>query len=406
MEPGVNGKATPGSMWRRLKKSGRVLAGLSFALLFCLISLFCYLLSPDKTPFANRTCLPIGNQPPGFEVNMLRVMENKPTVHQNFFSRLLFGTNSSDIYIPISSSRFEGTDIIVKEFSASGDSSFESHFNIADVVYPINEQKEIAERNGGLFFETADGVAVEESINDIQGFIEGQYLFRKKFILGTDRFGRDVLSRLLVSTRTTIISAFAITIVALIAGFLVGCFAGIFRWGSKALGWIIYSVLSIPGMLLIIALMFVTGNGFRQAFIVAGCVLSAEVAGSVFRKISATREKKFIVNAQALGLYRWQIVRSHLLPGTFEPLLTTGATVFCAAILIENSLSFLGIEFHERVPSWGAIIRENFGYIIVPGYSYLAIFPGIAIIIVSLVFVILSRGLRSTLGVDYYNSII
>jgi ABC-type dipeptide/oligopeptide/nickel transport system permease subunit len=395
-----------GRMWKVYKKDKVTLAGIWVVILLILLATFCYLFIPDKTQHANRTCLPIGNEPPGFTVTVLRVMDNKPTVTQNFFSKIFFGLRRNDSYIPVSSTRYEGTDIVVREYSASGDSSFESRFNIADVVYPINPQKEIIERNGGLFFETADGVAIEESINDIQGFIDGQYLVKKKFYLGTDLLGRDVLSRLLAATRTTVFTALFATLLALIAGLLTGLTAGMLKGKIKSvLVWLLQSFASVPSFLLIMAIMFVIGNGFWKLCLVTGAVLSLEAARVTLSYITDNREKKFVESAYSLGLTRQHIFRNHILPGIGKHLLATGAALFCAAILIESGLNFLGLGTGMPFLSWGSMIRENFGYIIVPGYAYLTLIPGLAIIIVSVTFGILANRLRFLLIESYNRSV-
>jgi peptide/nickel transport system permease protein len=397
---------TTAAAWKEMKRSRTVTAGFWITVLLILLAAFCYVLAPDPTQFANRKSLSIGNQPPGFEVTMLRVVDNKPADPQGFFSRHFYGVRPADTYVPISSSRYEGTDIIVREFSASGDSSFESKFNIADVVYPVNHQKEIVERNGGLFFETADGVATGESINDMQKFIDGQYLVQKKFILGTDRYGRDVLSRLLVSTRATVFNALLATLVALVAGFILGFGAGISRGRTNAfIVWFTNSVWSFPALFVIAALLFVLGNGAWSVILVTGCVLWVEVARLVYLRITEGKKKKFTMAARALGIPKWQIIKRYVLQEVAMPLLASAATVLCAAVIIESGINFLGIGIQSPAPSWGAMIRENFRYMIVPGCAYLTIVPGLALTAVSFAFVFLSSGLRASLKEDYNISI-
>ena len=389
--------------WIKLRgdKVAFVLSVLAF-LLF-LLAIFCYFVIPDKTTYANRICFPIANQPPGFEVTMLRIVQNKRAEKENFISKLIYGKKPNDFLVPISSSYYEGTDIVTREFSASGDSSFENRYNIADVVYPLNIEKGISERNRGLFFETVDGAAIEESINDIQGFIDGQYLVKKKFILGTDRYGRDVLSRFLASSRASLLVAVISTIIAILSGLIIGLLTGISRGKQKSFwNWFLQSASSIPVMLLIIGIMFLIGKGFWNLCIVTGIILSAEIARVVSVTICAGREKKFIDGVYALGLTRRKIFRKHILPDIKKPFFAAAATVFCGAILVESGLSFLDLGMSEYFPSWGSMIRENFGYIIVPGYAYLTLLPGFAIFFVTLLFVLLASRFHSRLEEKYY----
>ena len=382
--------------WRTLKADKVALAAFCFVILLFLLSVFCFVISPDHTRLANRVCLPIGNQPPGFEVTLLKVAENNPTEVTGYFSKMLFGLPGNDQYIPISSSHYEGNDIVVNEFSASGDSSFESRFNIADVVYHLNTSKAITERNGGLFFETTDGLVLEESVNDIQGIIDGQNLVKKKFLLGTDRMGRDVLSRILVATRATIWTASLTTIIALVLGFIFGMIAILGRRIKGFMLWLIQSVSSVPVMILIAAIMFSIGNGFWHICIVSGIVFSAAIARTTIYSVASAREQGFIETSEALGLTKWHILKKQVLPGIVKPLVISVATVFCGAILLESALGFLGVGVKNPFPSWGAMVRESFGYIIVPGYAYLTLLPGFAIILVSLAFVVLANQVHVT----------
>ena len=385
----------PGKAWAILKKDRVSLAGTLFVILLFLFSCFYFIFIPDGTLFLNRVCLPIGNQPPGFEVRLLKVIDNKPNQVQSMFSKWIYGTRHKETFIPISSNHFEGTDIVVKEFSASGDSSFEIRYNIADVVYNISPDSRVAERNGGLFFESADGAAVEESVSDIQGIIEGQYIIRKKYIMGTDHMGRDVLVMFLAATRASVWTAFFVTVIALFLGTLLGVFLGFAkgRYG-EFFHWLIDSLTAIPALVFIIAVMFVIGNGFWKVCLVCGIVISFEVARMLFHKMTSVREKWYAETALALGIKPWRIAIKYILPGLAKPLLAIIPVVFCTAVLFESGLSFLGLGLSDNFPSWGSMIRDNFGYIIVPGYAYLTLLPGLAIILISFAFVVLSARMK------------
>ncbi len=371
------------SLWK--DKFIKVYAGIiAFLLLF---SFLLFLIFPESAQFSRTTYLPIGKQPPGFSVLMLKMVENKPEPVQGFYSRMVFGSSSNDIYIPIISSHYDGVDIVVKEFSASGDSSYESRFNIADVVYPLNQDKRIIEHNGAISFERNDGTSAEESISVLHGIIDGQNIVVKKFVLGTDHMGRDVLSQILSATRGTLWAAFAVTFITLVSGFILGMLAGLLKGKMRLFGlWLIRSLSSTPAMLLIIAVMFIIGNGFWHVCLISGLVLSFQIAQVIISGISLNREKRLMESASALGITRIQILKNYILADLFRPVFSTVITIFYAAILVESSLNFLGIGFMNHLPSWGSMIRENYGYIFLPGCEYLILLPGIAITVVSMFF--------------------
>jgi len=113
-------------VWYKIKKNKTAMFSLFLIGLTSVISILCYLIMPDKTPMANRMCLPISNQPPGFRVKILRVVENKQAVSQDFFLRILYGTQSNEEWVAISGYRFVENEIVVKEFMPA---SSHSHAN-------------------------------------------------------------------------------------------------------------------------------------------------------------------------------------------------------------------------------------------------------------------------------------
>ena len=377
----------------------------AYAVTIAILLLFSFLLIlifPDSAQFSGTTCFPIGNQPPGFSVKMLRMAENKPQSLQDFYSRMVFGSISGDIYIPIISAHYDGADIVVKEFSASGDSSYEGRFNIADVVYPLNPGKKIIEHNGALSFEKNDGSAAEESISVLHGIIDGQNIALQKFILGTDHMGRDVLSQILSSTIGTLWAAFIVTFISLLSGVILGILAGLLKGKMRLIGlWVIRSLSSTPAMLLIIAVMFMIGKGFWHVCLVSGLILSFQITQVIISGISLKRENKFIESASALGITRKQILRNYILTDLFRPVFASAITIFYAAIIVESSLNFLGIGFRSNIPSWGSMIRENYGYIFLPGIEYLILLPGLAITIVSMLFFSLAKRTHVSLKQEF-----
>jgi peptide/nickel transport system permease protein len=154
--------------------------------------------------------------------------------------------------------------------------------------------------------------------------------------------------------------------------------------------------------LLVIAVTFVLGKGFWQIFVAVGLTMWVEVARVVRGQILSIREKEFVEAGVALGFSNTRIIFRHILPNVMAPVIVISAANFASAILIEAGLSFLGIGVQPPMPSWGGMIKEHFGYVILDS-AYLAIIPGVAIMLTVLAFMITGNALRDALDVKMVN---
>ena len=187
--------------------------------------------------------------------------------------------------------------------------------------------------------------------------------------------------------------------ISLVIGILLGALSGFFKgWVDNLIVWFINVVWSIPTLLLVIAITFALGKGFWQVFIAVGLTMWVEVARVVRGQILSIREKEFVEAGRALGFKNSRIIFRHILPNVMGAVIVISAANFASAILMEAGLSFLGIGVQPPMPSWGMMIKENYGYIILDA-AYLAILPGLAIMIVVLAFMIMGNGLRDALDV-------
>jgi peptide/nickel transport system permease protein len=187
--------------------------------------------------------------------------------------------------------------------------------------------------------------------------------------------------------------------ISLLIGITLGAIAGYFGGIiDQLIVWLINVVWSVPTLLLVIAITFVLGKGFWQVFIAVGLTMWVEVARVVRGQVLSIREKEYIEAARALGYRNRRIIFRHILPNVMGPVIVISAANFASAILLEAGLSFLGIGVQPPSPSWGSMIKENYGYIILD-YAYLAILPGVAIMLMVLAFMLLGNALRDALDV-------
>jgi peptide/nickel transport system permease protein len=332
-------------------------------ILFCgFIAVFCYLLSPDNTSNANQMNLEIHSKKPGFTVQMLTIPSEEKK--QSFFNFIVNGKNTQNNEIPIESYTINDKEIEVVLFS-------ESKNTAKTRSYPLSR--------------------FDKNIS--------QYISTKKYYFGTDKYGRDFLSRMLIGTRISYFIGFIAVFISLIIGISIGAIAGYYEGKIDAfIMWLINITWSIPTLLLVIAITLALGKGYWQVFIAVGLTMWVEVARVVRGQILSAKQQQYVEAAKVLGFSDFRIIFKHILPNIMAPVIVISAANFAAAILIESGLSFLGIGAQPPTPSWGAMIKDHYSYIIL-GKAYLAVIPGLAIMSLVLAFMLIGNALRDALDV-------
>ncbi len=346
--------------WRRLKKNKGGIFGIIVIMLSIIIALFAYIIAPDPSPDVNRQIVEIGGRKPGSEQMFLLVKKDRPVISPTFVKRLLQGREDEYDFIPVVSVVRSPDSMIVQKFIDEG----------------------VSERRAYAFHQ-----------------LSPRPLVTKKFLLGTDKFGRDILSRLILGTRVSLGVGLVAVVISLTIGLVLGSLAGYFGGNTDhIIMWFINIIWSIPTVLLVFAITLALGKGFWQVFIAIGLTMWVNVARLVRGQVLVEKEKEYAEAARLLGYSSLRVITRHIIPNILGPVVVIAASNFASAIIIEAGLSFLGIGVQPPTPSWGLMIRENYNFIITQN-PMLALAPGFAIMLLVLAFNLLGNGLRDALTV-------
>jgi peptide/nickel transport system permease protein len=366
--------------WNAFKHNKIAVASLVFILLSVFIAMLGYLVMPDSTPFANNMTIQLGIKKPGAEFTMLRIHKSESVDTVNIFKKMLFGQPAFYKDVPITGYHFAGDSILVDEYVGDEDKPVHGSFNLFEVVTgnKANSMPELS--------------ALREQIVKHQ-------IIKRKFWLGTDVYGRDLLSRLILGARVSLSVGIMAVIISLLLGITIGAVAGYFGgWIDACLSWVMNILWALPALLLVIAISFALGKGLWQIFIAVGLSMWVEVARLVRGQVLSLKHTEFIEAARSMGFNNARIIRRHILPNIIGPILVLASSNFASAILLEAGLSFLGFGAQPPMPTWGSMIKEHYGYIIMNS-AFLAILPGLAIMLMVYAFNLVTVGLRDAFDI-------
>lgn len=360
-------------IYKLLRKPPAVVA-ICIILLTCLVALFAYLLAPDNTPYANRMVVELGARQPGFKKQLLLIPKNVKQEQTSKFIQWFSGKPSDFTAVPFNQYWFTDEELFIQHYIDDG---------MQDTLhYKLNQ----------IVSNPSSHLSLKEQVLKHQ-------MVNRTFYFGTDRYGRDILSRLIIGSRVSIAVGLVAVGLSLTIGIILGSLAGYFGGiVDDAVMWVINILWAIPTLLLVFAITLTIGKGFWEIFIAIGLTMWVSAARLIRGQVLVLREMEYITAAKALGLSDMRIIFRHILPNIAGPLMVIAASNFAAAILIEAGLSFLGIGVQPPQPSWGLMIKEHYSFLLT-NRPLLAIIPGIAIMLLVYAFNVLGNALRDVLDV-------
>ncbi len=382
--------------WQAFKRNKIAVAGLVFIILTLLVAILGYLIMPDQSPHANNMTIQLSIKRPGTSFTMLRIRKSEPVDTVGFFSRMFFGQPSFYRDVPITGYHFAQDSIIVNEYIGDEDKAERKAYNIFEVVNGVKSRYHYGKDL------LAPGISVNKSKEIYKRFMDkivADQIVSRTFWLGTDIYGRDMLSRMLLGTRISLAVGLMSVLISMLLGVTIGAIAGYFGgWIDACLSWLMNILWSLPALLLVIAISFALGKGLWQIFIAVGLSMWVEVARLVRGQVMSLKQVEYIEAARALGFNNTRIITRHILPNITGPILVLASSNFASAILLEAGLSFLGFGAQPPMPTWGGMIKEHYGYIVMNS-AYLAIIPGLAIMLLVYAFNLVTVGLRDAFDI-------
>ncbi len=395
------------SIYKKLFQNKTAFLGISFITICLLISILGTIILPDPTPNSNRQILETSKLAPFSSVTFLKVRKK---YDKNVSFSIYSGKEDEFQFIPIqpNSIDIKQDTVFYKNFS------HKKEFILLPLIFDIpNNSTEFTKNcqqkfNKPYHFENNKiEINTKDSINkkalklfdyqslkrDIENNIE-----IKRFWFGTDLFGRDILSRILLGTRYSLSIGFISMFLSILLGYWIGVFAGLNPgFIDKLILGLMGIIWAVPSLLLSVSLSFLFGKGFFAVILAITFSLWVDVARIIRLETLKLKEQGFIEATHSMGFNQLRITFLHILPNMYGQIIILATSNFATAILLEAGLSFLGLGLQTPTPSWGNMVFEGYTYIVLSSGQWLAILPGLAIVLLVLSLNWLGMGLRDAL---------
>ncbi len=355
--------------------------GLVIIMLSVLLAALAYVVAPDNSPNANEQILQLETHPPGFTIKILK--RKREGVHKTgLLAGMLNGFAKNYEPVPVNSYRFQNDSLIYTEYKGKSFMPEEGAVALADILPAQAATLPLAQQ---------------------QLYVEHNLVVKRTYWLGTDKFGRDILSRLIIGVTVSLSVGLISVGISLLVGIFLGALAGFFSgWVDEAIMFVINIFWSIPTLLLAMGLYISAGslieNKLVMIFIAVGLTMWVDTARIVRGQFIVLREMEFVSAAKSLGFGNGRIIFRHIVPNTLGPIIVVACANFANAILVESGLSYIGLGIQPPAPSWGSMLNEYKDYID-SDKAYLALFPGLAIMLLVFAFNLVGNGLRDALDV-------
>jgi len=368
--------------FEQFKRNKPATVGAIFIFLCILIAIFAYQIVPDGSPNANRQITELNLAPAGTQTQVLKEKNNLSAEFPSSLKRFFTGN------------KIRNDSVVLLQ----NQNKYKS-FHLLDVYVALSNKPQIKNEGANLAFINSAGANLTINKAKLTQLVKKNHVQQIRFWLGTDQYGRDVLSRLIIGVRISLLAGLIAVIISVLLGTTLGMLAGYFGGRTDTIiTFFINTVWSIPTLLLVFAIVIAMGKSIFNIFLAVGLTMWVDVARIVRGQVLTLKDAPYIEAMKVMGTPMSRIMLRHLLPNLIGPLLVIAAANFATAILLEAGLSYLGFGIRPPTPSWGTMLNEHYGFAI-GGKPLLALIPALAILLLVLSFNLVGNGLRDAFDV-------
>ncbi len=397
------------------------MAGLFVIICAHLVAALGYVIMPDNSPNANESMQEIQKKGLFFQTTILKDTQDKLPLPNTLLDNMWQGWEHNYIPYAVRSYTVRGDSVFFQLYSAGmrGQASMfaggrtdsvkrKALIEMVKPLYPLPSQVP-AWGHPSNFYRQGDTIIYltlasqnenplikKIAVASLQREFEAKHVSQRIFYLGTDRDGRDMMSRLMYGTRIALAIGCIAVVISLVVGVSLGAISGFFGGKIDAIIlWLMTVVWSIPSIMLVVAFRMSLGtNEPWVLFVAVGLTTWVEIARVVRGEIMSIKHKLYVEAARAFGLNNWRIIYHHILPNMLGSIIVLATSNFASAILLEAGLSFLGLGVVPPTPSWGGMLLEGFEETKSFRSLHLIVLPSLCISAMVLAFNLLGNGLR------------
>lgn len=367
-----------------------------------------YLIIPDSSPNANASSLYIQKKTPGFSTKTLKIRRNTPIEILPWWKRIYLGQPELHEVVPVDKDpRVEDAVVYFYRHQSDKEDSLELIRCLRPLMVRVDPMpahiqwpdsvKGVTYREGNTFhYIDVDEKVGSITLEEMEKEFWDENFGTQTYYLGTDKSGRDLLSRLLLGTRVSLAIGFVSALISLVLGVTLGAVSGFFGGAIDAvIMWFMTVVWSVPGIMLVVVITIALGNkSIWVVFVAVGLTMWVDIARVVRGEILSIKEKLYIEAARAFGLSNRRIIFNHIMPNLIGSIIVISTSNFASAILVEAGLSFMGLGVQPPQPSWGTMIFEGYKALGTRDSWHLVLFPCLCISTMVLAFNLFGNGLR------------